>query len=397
MAVGTPANRAAFRPAFSPSRGIPYRGAANDNRFRSISGGPKPFTPGKYKDNPRKYQPGKKAPPSKLPGGSKKYTPRPGALGRLAGSTSAGMLAGRAAMTPWQAAQRAFWPFIVADHLIGLAVDWWWPPSLNFPLNGVNLAYAMDSQTSQPFVDERYRTNLTPRQVALPVSDPTMMYNDYLRPAPTGLPRAYWGKSYIIPPIGIPSAPWPLSEPVPSPQRQPQPRPWPDLMPVLAPAPDVGRWARPANPSSRPAPSSPPVGPPGWSITFRPGRPPAFRPSPARGRPARGKERKRRGPAAAFVGAFFAMFSAGTEMMDFVEALLAGFGIEGRGWKWNLEALFDALDAGLDFDFGAFFEAWAWNEFEDQLVGRLNGQLRNSLKNLGIRVYGAATPGQGLI
>lgn len=282
--------------------------------------------------------------------------------------------------------------------VVGAAAAYWWPRSYGkmpqAPEPG--RAVAMDFDTGFPWSDSNYRTDLNPRSTAVPKVQQIMAYDTFLRWADTGAPRAYWVQTYLIPEASRVIAPYPLIYPMPdlndvpttSPIRIPkvQPMPLPSPFPEPAPSPQ---------PAPRPVPVS--VAPPGPSIgyDFGPNGVSRIRPQ---GRPPRGvRERKSKALTAAAV--FWEAFNFGTESMDFFESVLEGFGIRPRGWKWNIETLLDILEnpSGYEFDVQVFIDSLIANQIEDWVVGNLSRKLTNSLRDLGVKIYGSATPGSGFI
>ena len=297
--------------------------------------------------------------------------------------------------TPWTL------PLLAA----GAAVAWWWAKAPGkMPLTpepGKIPAFARD--TSPPYPAEKYDANGLMANIALGLGQ-AMFYQTVLREAGT---FAIWaGQSFLWPGQNAVVAPLPLETPYPAedpspwddplivtiPRRSPRPRP----EPLPEPFPEPIRNPGPA-PSPVPYPVPPLLGRP-IGVDFGPNG--ATRINPASKPPRNVRERKSRNSAAHFIfNAFWETFNQGTEFMDFIESLLDGFGIESRGWKRDIEQLLDILENpdGYDFSMWDFIESLAANHLEDWLVGNANHQLTNQLRDLGINVYGSATPGAGFI
>lgn len=191
----------------------------------------------------------------------------------------------------------------------------------------------------------------------------------------------------IFPPLNRPGWYQPLADPLAVPRQFPEEQPAPFALPRPAPRtrPRPGQRPRPApRPNMRP-------------IAFRITPNAATRTNP-RGRP-RKNEKERKSKATGAAAAFWAAFNFATELNDFAESVLIGFGIEPKGTKYNWNTLLDIVEnpSGHSFNVADFATALIYNEVEDRIVGRASGALTKSLRNLGIRVYGSASPGQGMI
>lgn len=372
MAVGTPTSRSTRpRPSTGGGRGVSYGPGGN----YSGSGG-------RPANNPR-------APLPVLPGGGvPKAPPLP---------------------------KRGGWPYAVLSLAYGAVSSTWFPPAIHrAPLaENPGLLTSMDFDPAAPYDGSKYRTNLTPR-TRVPGATPVMLYDTFLEWAITGSPRAYWGPSWLWQPgTGYYPIHQPNGDPgsAPVPRKRPKPGRDPWSPPEWFPAFDI-----PPVPGVVPVPS--PVPEPSPNPNPQPGAPyvpvarlPAlnFHPSGAvwlsapNGRPPKGfRERKSRSrAAAAILGIGFGIVNGVTELMDFIEAVLYGFGFDGpMTWAEMIELLLDIMEnpgkyPGFDMD--AFLRGLMYNHFEDKIAGRLNAALRKRLRDMGIRIYGGATPGYGWI
>lgn len=282
---------------------------------------------------------------------------------------------------------KAAWPWALALGAVGGAAAYYIPramaqnPAAPGTITGMDLA--TNTAPDYVFDPQQYRTTLTPRTIGHPATSWTMVYNRFIEWF-NGPPRAYWGQTALVPPRALPRAPYPLEVPFPTPQASPRSRPRPRRVPRQRMRPRFR--IRPGTQYPR-------------AIEFGPNGITRARPN---GRPPRGtRERKTRSRAMmAAMDVFWNGFNFLTELGDFMEVLLNGFGIESRGYKRDIETLLDIFENPQNappFDQELFIDGLIMNELEDQLVGRLSGKLTESLRNLGFSVYGSISPGEGII
>ena len=290
--------------------------------------------------------------------------------------------------------------------LYGQVADYWYPPGVPFAplaLNPGKITGMAVNTGSPPYPAEEYRTNLTPRVVTLGAS-PAVVYNEWLR-WNHGSPRAYWGPSFVVKPgVGYYPVFQPNGDPVASPAPRPRPKDNPWEAPIEMP------WSSPATtplpnpfpglfPESDPAPEPSPVPTPipgivlaidvypngGWKWVSGKGKPPKGT-----------KERKsRHAGVAAALSIAFGIASSATEVIDFIDCLLVGFGLDSGSVWANINAIIDAIENGAPFDMQAFIEALIREGLIDKVSGRMNAALRRRLRNLGIRVTGSVSPNVG--